>query len=136
MHSVKKILEHIEMYSANDPDIQVVWLYGSQAKGTAHESSDIDVAIAFQNFSLTDMERKLRPEEYALIWAAELNLPDAKLSVVDINSIPTYLAFNVVEYGRVLLSKDKPREYKETQRIYSQFEFEMIESRASKMAQV
>jgi len=70
----------------------VVWLYGSQAKGTAHQNSDIDIAIAFKDFSLTDWQRKLRPEEYALLWAAELNLADAKLSIVDINTIPTYFS--------------------------------------------
>jgi predicted nucleotidyltransferase len=104
----------------------VIWLYGSQAKGTSHRNSDIDIAIAFKNFDLTDIDRKLRPQELSLILSAQLNLSDDQLSIVDINKVPVYLAFNIVEYGRVIYCKNKVRELKEIQRIYSQFEFETI----------
>lgn len=109
-------------------DIEVMWLYGSQAKGTAHEQSDIDLAIAFKNFNLSDIDRKLRPQELSLILSEQLNLADGKLSIVDINNIPVYLAFNIVEYGQVIYVKNKTREFKEVQRIYSQYEFETIDS--------
>lgn len=127
MQSISNILEHIINNAINDDDIEVVWLYGSQARGTAHEHSDMDIAIAFKNFNLSDVDRKLRPQELSLIWSDELNLPDGKLSIVDINNVPVYLAFNVVEYGKVLTAKNKSRELKEVQRIYSQYEFETIE---------
>jgi len=127
MQTISNILEHIINNAINGDDIEVMWLYGSQAKGTAHEQSDIDIAIAFKNFNLTDLDRKLRPQELSLIWSDQLNLPDGKLSIVDINNVPVYLAFNVVEYGKVLSAKNKGRELKEVQRIYSQYEFETIE---------
>ncbi len=127
MQAISNILKHITDNAINDDDIEVMWLYGSQAKGTAHEHSDIDIAIAFKNFKLTDLDRKLRPQELSLIWSEKLNLPDGKLSIVDINNVPVYLAFNVVEYGKVLSAKNKSRELKEVQRIYSQYEFETIE---------
>jgi hypothetical protein len=38
-----------------------------------------------------------------------------------------YLAFNIVEYGKVINTKNKSRELKEVQRIYSQYKFEIIE---------
>jgi hypothetical protein len=38
-----------------------------------------------------------------------------------------YLAFNIVEYGKVLNVKNKSRKIKEVQRIYSQYESETIE---------
>ena len=44
-----------------------------------------------------------------------------------IKNVPVYLAFNIVEYGKVICSKNKVRELKEVQRIYGQFEFETIE---------
>ena len=109
-------------------DIEVIWLYGSQAKNSAHEHSDIDIAIAFKNFSSSDIDRKLRPQELSLILSQQLNLIDGKLSIVDINNIPIYLAFNIVEYGKVIYVKNKTREFKEVQRIYSQYEFETIDS--------
>ena len=127
MQTISSILKYIIDRAIIDDDIEVIWLYGSQAKGTAHEQSDIDIAIAFKNFNLTELDRKLRPQELSLIWSDELNLPDGKLSIVDINNVPVYLAFNIVEYGKVLSAKNKSRELKEVQRIYSQYEFETIE---------
>ena len=127
MQSVTQILNKIILNASLADDIEVIWLYGSQAKGTAHSQSDIDLAIAFKNFNLSELDRKLRPQELSLIWSEQLNLPDGKLSIIDINTVPVYLAFNVVEYGRVIYSKNSTREFKETQRIFSQYEFEMIE---------
>lgn len=127
MQSVTRILNKITLNASLADDIEVIWLYGSQAKGTAHSQSDIDLAIAFKNFNLSELDRKLRPQELSLIWSEQLNLPDGKLSIIDINTVPVYLALNVVEYGRVICSKNSAREFKEIQRIYSQYEFEMIE---------
>lgn len=128
MNKSKKILDQIMTKALIVEDIEVMWLYGSQAKGTAHEQSDIDLAIAFKNFNLSDIDRKLRPQELSLILSEQLNLADGKLSIVDINNIPVYLAFNIVEYGQVIYVKNKTREFKEVQRIYSQYEFETIDS--------
>jgi predicted nucleotidyltransferase len=127
MQSVTRILNKITLNASLADDIEVIWLFGSQAKGTAHSQSDIDLAIAFKNFNLSELDKKLRPQELSLILSEQLNLPDGKLSIIDINTVPVYLALNVVEYGRVIYSKNSSREFKETQRIYSQYEFEMIE---------
>ncbi len=127
MQSVTRILNKITLNASLADDIEVIWLFGSQAKGTAHSQSDIDLAIAFKNFNLSELDKKLRPQELTLILSEQLNLPDGKLSIIDINTVPVYLALNVVEYGRVIYSKNSSREFKETQRIYSQYEFEMIE---------
>jgi predicted nucleotidyltransferase len=121
-----KILDHIIKQAKLDDDISIIWLYGSRAKGTAKQDSDFDIAIAFNNFTLSQFDKAIRPQEYALQWNSELNSPEKTISVVDINTIPSYLAVNVVEYGNVLLNKNISREMKETQRIYSQFEYEMI----------
>ncbi len=129
MQTTTQILEKITANIKILDDVVVVWLYGSQAKGTSHSHSDIDIAIAFKNFNLTDLDRKLRPQELSLILSAQLNLPDGKLSIVDINNVPVYLAFNIVEYGKVICCKNKTREFKEEQRIYGQFEFETIETK-------
>lgn len=127
MQSIAKLLNKLTLKASQIDDIEVMWLYGSQAKGTAHSESDIDLAIAFKNFTLSEIDRKLRPQELSLIWSEQLNLSDGKLSIIDINTVPVYLAFNVVEYGNVIYSNNNAREFKEIQRIYSQYEFEMIE---------
>ncbi len=130
MKSTQKLLEQIINKALMLDDVEVMWLYGSQAKGTAHQQSDIDIAIAFKNFKCSDIDRKLRPQELSLILSEQLNLTDGKLSIVDINNIPVYLAFNIVEYGQVIYVKNKTRELKEVQRIYSQYEFETIDNAA------
>jgi uncharacterized protein len=127
MPTSDKILDHIVKQAVTDDDIAIIWLYGSRAKGTATQHSDFDIAIAFNNFNLSPFDRAIRPYEYALQWNSELNLPEKTISVVDINTIPSYLAINVVEDGNVLLNKNISREMKEQQRIYSQFEYEKIE---------
>jgi len=126
MQNIYEILKHITDYASGIDDIEVIWLYGSQAKGTSHSNSDIDIAIAFKNFDLTDIDRKVRPQELSLILCSQLNISDNKLSIVDINNVPVYLSFNIVEYGGVIYCKNKVRELKEIQRIYSVFEFETI----------
>ncbi len=88
MEMIKKVLEQVVEMAFSLDDIEVMWLYGSQAKGTSHAQSDIDLAIAFKDFSLSELDRKLRPQEVSLIWSDQLNFADGKLSVVDINNIP------------------------------------------------
>lgn len=121
----QKIIKYLQQHS----DIDVVWLYGSHAKGTAQPHSDIDLAIAFKNFELSSFDKRLRPKELELEISNALSLNEQLISIVDINLIPSYLAFNVVEYGQVILGKNSLRAMKEQQRIYSQFEFETIASK-------
>lgn len=128
--SIKPILEQLTTKAAIDNDIAVIWLYGSQAKGTATKTSDIDLAVAFNNFALPDLDKRLRTETLALLWQQALNLNDNVISIVDINTAPSYLAFNIVEYGEVILCKDKIREFREIERVYSVYESEIISIRA------
>lgn len=121
----------IQLATQND-DIEVVWLYGSRAQQTEHQTSDYDIAIAFKNFQLSDFDRYLRPNELALEWAIQLTLPSDKLSIVDINQIPVYLAYNVVEYGKIIFQQASPRAYHEQDRIYSMYEYQMREARNEK----
>lgn len=70
----------------------------------------------------------LRQNELTMDWALSLGIDEDKLSIVDINRCPVYLAFNVVELGSVVFETGSMRVYKEQNRIYSQYEFQMIES--------
>ena len=123
-----QILALIKKLAADNSDIDVVWLYGSRAQGNCVEDSDFDLAIAFENFELSPTNALLRPNELAMDWALSLGIPEDKLSIVDINRCPVYLAFNVVELGSVVFETGTMRVYKEQNRIYSQYEFQMIES--------
>ncbi len=123
------LLAKITGLAKENPDIAVLWLYGSRAKGDFKDESDYDLAVAFTNFNLTVSDRYLRPNILAMEWATALGLDESKLSIIDINTSPVYLTFNVVEYGKILYQEPSMRSIKEQNRIYSQYEYQMIESR-------
>jgi len=123
-----QILALIKQLAEDNSDVDVVWLYGSRAQGTYVEGSDFDLAIAFKNFDLSPTDALLRPNELVMDWALTLGINEDKLSIVDINRCPVYLAFNVVEFGHVMFETGTMRVYKEKNRIYSQYEFQMIEN--------
>ncbi len=52
--------EYVEFIRGKDPNIKKVYVFGSFAKGTEKEDSDIDLAIIFKNLSDTfDMQVQL-----------------------------------------------------------------------------
>ncbi len=125
---LNSMLEQIVSLAAKNDDIEALWLYGSRTQGREIESSDYDLAIAFKNFNLSPTSKLLRPNELAIDWAESLAVNTELISIVDINTVPIYLAFNIVEYGEVIYSSDTGREFKEQDRIYSRYEFDLKES--------
>lgn len=115
----------IQLAKAND-DIELLWLYGSHAKGTAHEKSDIDLAVAFKTWENDVIERRLRPELLALDWQTRLNLHEGRLSILDITNAPIPIAMSVLQNGELLLSKNASRQLQEQQRIMSKWEIDYL----------
>ncbi|PPD33756.1 MAG: DNA polymerase subunit beta [Methylomonas sp.] len=112
---------------AQDEDsIEILWLYGSYAKGNAHKKSDIDLAVAFKTWENNVIERRLRPELLALDWQHQLNLSEGQISVLDINIAPIPLAMSVLQGGELLLSKNRSRQLQEQQRIMSKWELDYL----------
>ena len=105
------------------PEVLVLWLYGSRAKGNAGPLSDWDLAVAFTPVKLADpLDNRLRPELLALDWQRALQLPEGTLSVVDINLCPIPLAFAIIDANTPLYSRDEGRRLQEEARIMSQME--------------
>ncbi|MBS4710883.1 type VII toxin-antitoxin system MntA family adenylyltransferase antitoxin [Aeromonas caviae] len=118
-----RILQQLSELAATHPEVAVLWLYGSQAKGTAGPHSDWDLAVAFDPVKLADLlDNRLRPELLALDWQRALGLAEGQLSVVDINQAPIPLAFAIVDANRVLFCRDLGRRLREEARIMSQME--------------
>ena len=129
MTSDSDMLEQLIRLASSNPQVQVLWLYGSRAKGTAGPSSDWDLAVAFDPVKQSGplgaaLENRLRPELLALEWQRALGLAEGKLSVVDINQAPIPLAFAVVDANRPLYSRDEGRRLQEEARIMSQMELD------------
>lgn len=112
-----------------ESEVQVLWLYGSRARGQAGPNSDWDLAVAFDPVKRTGplgtvLETRLRPELLALAWQRALGLSEGMLSVLDINQAPIPLAFAVVDANCVLFRRDPGRWLQEEARIMSQMELD------------
>jgi len=106
--------------------IDVMWLYGSQADGSAHAGSDIDLAVCFNVWIDDPLDRRLRPELLALEWQKILGLGEGIISIVDINQAPIGLAMSVLNYSTILVCKNDMRKMREQQRIMSMWETDLL----------
>jgi len=61
-------LEKIKQLASQNTDTEIVWLYGSRARGNAHQNSDYNLATAFSSRLKDPIECRLRPELLALKW--------------------------------------------------------------------
>ena len=122
----KHTLNTLKKMAESDSSIEVVWLYGSRAKGTADADSDFDLAIAFQ--SLPENRASYYTEDLAFQWMEQVNV---KISIVDINQIP--LAYNIIEEGGIIMSANPLRIHSEQSRVWSlweEYRYEYLKNRA------
>lgn len=122
----EQIKPKIIQLAKEDDNIELLWLYGSYAKGTAHEKSDIDIAVVFKTWEKDVIERRLRPELLAIEWLNKVNLRESELSILDMNISPIPLAMSVLKQGILLLSKNRSRQFQEQQRIMSKWEIDYL----------
>lgn len=121
-----KAVDALADLSNATPDISVLWLYGSQAKGTAEATSDIDLAVALNK----DAEREdYFCDDLAYRWSQATG---ERVSVIDINCVPVPLAYAVITEGRVLMCCDALRLRGEEQRIWSLWEAYIYEHRQNR----
>ncbi|OOV87471.1 type VII toxin-antitoxin system MntA family adenylyltransferase antitoxin [Oceanospirillum linum] len=124
----KHTLNALKKLAESDASIEVVWLYGSRAKGTADADSDFDLAIAFQ--SLPENRASYFTEDLAFQWMEQVNV---KISIVDINQIPIPLAYNIIEEGEIIMSANPLRIHSEQSRVWSlweEYRYEYLKNRA------
>ena len=112
------IAQLIELASA-DENIEVLWLFGSRARGNANANSDYDLAVAYEDVLPDLAERRLRPELLAMDWKDTVN---KDISIVDINDAPTPLAAAIINDNCVLYCRRPFRLHSEEQRIWSKWE--------------
>ncbi len=115
----------IELAKQHD-DIEILWLYGSYAKGTFHAGSDIDLAVVFKSWQEDIIERRLKSELLAMAWQKSLGLKEGDISILDMEIASIPLAMSVLSTGKLLLSKNNSRQLKEQQRIMSKWEIDYL----------
>ena len=111
-------LQRLARLAAETDAIEVLWLYGSRARGDAGGASDYDLAAALKGLPLLD-DRCRIVEDFAYAASSALG---AAASCVDINRVPVPLAANIIEDGQVLVCRSDLRLRAEEQRVWSLWE--------------
>ena len=119
MINQQKIISLIETLAAESLVIEVVWLYGSRAKGNANEKSDYDLAIAYSKFNDKSVSSEYYSDDLAYKWSQKTS---ADISVININHVPVPLAYSVVNEGIVIFCRNDLRLHSEESRIWSMWE--------------
>jgi len=109
--------------AADDACVEVLWLYGSRARGLASGPSDYDLAVAFVDYIEDPVERRLRPELLAMAWQKKMAV---NLSVIDINQVSVPLAYTVVQDNTLLYSGNEYRRMTEESKIMSKWEIDHL----------
>lgn len=90
-----------------------VLVFGSYAKGTARENSDLDIAY-YSEVEFTDYERFLLAGELS-------NKCNVEVELIDINNIDTVFATQIYSTGELLYCTDENLFIKERIKAYSMY---------------
>lgn len=85
--------------------VSLAYLFGSQARGTADEESDVDVAVLAEEGLLPQDRHGLRVD-LSLALADRLQLPLERIDVVVLQDVPILLQYNVIRCGSLILSRN------------------------------
>ena len=85
----------------SDPRVAYALVFGSQARGTAHQHSDVDVAIGFGG------GRRLGTLELGGLIARLESAVGRTVHVVDLDEAPPGLAYRIFRDGRTILKHDE-----------------------------
>lgn len=114
----QSIINKIKQLATDNDDVEILWLYGSQARGTANQNSDYDLAIKFKSYIEDALDRRLRPELLAMDWQEHIEKP---ISIIDITQVDIPLAYAVVMDNCMLVSKNELELYERERIIMSKY---------------
>ena len=80
------------------PDIQVIYLFGSEARHDKHSNSDIDLAVLHKRGVVDQLQLWKLAQELAVIAGKDVDL-------IDLNNASTVMQMQVVSQGRRLMCR-------------------------------
>lgn len=89
---IKKTIQH------HVPDVEAIYLFGSQAKGTAQKNSDIDLAILCLEPLLADARWKLSQTLAVLI--------NKNIDLIDLRKTNTVMQWQIIHTGQRIFAKE------------------------------
>jgi len=108
-----EIQEQIIALLKNKLNPDFIILFGSSAKGTVHDMSDVDLAY-FSKQRLSSYERFLFASELAIICEREVDL-------IDIKEIDTVFTMQIFEHGIPIDVQDENEYTRQKMRAYSMY---------------
>ena len=91
----KKLLENLKKYFRKKENVILAFIFGSWAKGTSGEDSDIDIGVYLKDEKKEDE-----------IWVELSRITNREVDLVVLNSAPASLISNVLKTGFPLVIKD------------------------------
>ncbi len=88
MSEVDRVVEELKGY----PEVKVIILFGSHAKGKTKPLSDIDIAVLLED---SDLEAEIS------------SFSSNVLDVVPFSRLPLYIRFEVLKHGKTLFVRDE-----------------------------
>ncbi|MEW6540763.1 MAG: nucleotidyltransferase domain-containing protein [Bacillota bacterium] len=105
----EEIIITTKEYLATQPDVAVAYVFGSVARGRMWAQSDVDVAVIFAP------EAGDKPARFDRRLELEMALGDLvhkNVQVVDFETAPVLLRYQIRKHGRVVVDKDPLRRVK------------------------
>ncbi|MCC7203148.1 MAG: nucleotidyltransferase domain-containing protein [Nitrospirae bacterium] len=105
MESRQTLIEEIKTLLSPREEIALAYLFGSFSKGTPTSHSDIDIAVLING--------NISEEGYPYGYRSELlshlmkGLRTNSIDLVILNEAPPFLRFQVIRYGKIILSRSE-----------------------------
>jgi len=122
---VKKRLNTLKTVVKNVPELELIYLFGSFAKGLENELSDIDIA-----FYLSRNKDNFEQVEAMLYDKVSSHLKTDEITFVSLNNAPLKITRKIIDEGVLLYKKDKKSVLDFIERFYKLYlDFLPYESR-------
>ena len=100
MEDQRQKIEELKIFFADRPEVQMAFLFGSQAENRARRTSDWDIGVF-----LTEENRDMENE----IWSAVSKITKSEVDFVVLNRAPATIAWRITGQGEILVIKDRKK---------------------------